>query len=36
MPLEEINASFASDITPEMIAEVLRVGAQLKDRPCAA
>ncbi len=36
MPLEEINDSFASDITPEMIAEVLRVGAQLTDKPCVA
>ena len=36
MPLEEINESFASDISPEMIAEVLSVGAQLADRPCVA
>jgi uncharacterized protein (DUF433 family) len=27
MPLEEINESFASDISAEMIAEVLSVGA---------
>jgi len=36
MPLEEINDSFASDITPEMIAEALSVGAQLADKPCVA
>jgi uncharacterized protein (DUF433 family) len=36
MPLEEINESFASDISPEMIAEVLSVGAQLADKPCVA
>jgi uncharacterized protein (DUF433 family) len=34
MPLEEINESFASDISAEMIAEVLSVGAQLADVPC--
>ena len=36
MPLEEINESFASDISPEMIAEVLSVGSQLADKPCVA
>jgi uncharacterized protein (DUF433 family) len=36
MPLEEINESFASDISAEMIAEVLSVGAQLADKPCVA
>ena len=36
MPLEEINESFASDVSPEMIAEVLRVGSQLADKPCVA
>ena len=36
MPLEEINESFASDISSEMIAEVLQVGAQLADTPCVA
>ena len=36
MPLEEINESFASNISAEMIAEVLSVGAELADRPCVA
>jgi uncharacterized protein (DUF433 family) len=36
MPLEEINESFASDISNEMIAEVLSVGAELADKPCVA
>jgi uncharacterized protein (DUF433 family) len=36
MPLEEINESFASDISAEMLAEVLSVGAQLADKPCVA
>ena len=36
MTLEEINESFASDISPEIIAEVLSVGAQLADKPCVA
>ena len=36
MPLEEINESFASDISAEMIAEVLSVGAELADKPCVA
>jgi uncharacterized protein (DUF433 family) len=36
MTLEEINESFASDISAEMIAEVLSVGAQLADRPFVA
>ena len=36
MPLEEINNSFASDITPEMIAEALSVGSQLANEPCVA
>jgi uncharacterized protein (DUF433 family) len=36
MPLEEINESFASEITPEILAEVLSVGAQLADKPCVA
>ena len=36
MPLEEINESFASNLSPEIIAEVLSVGAQLADKPCVA
>lgn len=36
MPLDEINESFASDISPEILAEVLSVGAQLADKPCVA
>ncbi len=36
MPLEEINESFATDISNEMIAEVLSVGAELADKPCVA
>jgi uncharacterized protein (DUF433 family) len=36
MTLEEINESFASDISPEIIAEVLSVGAELADKPCVA
>jgi uncharacterized protein (DUF433 family) len=36
MPLEEINESFASNLSAEMIAEVLSVGAQLADKPCVA
>ena len=36
MPLDEINESFASAISPEMIAEILQVGAQLADKPCVA
>lgn len=36
MPLEEINESFASDLSSEVIAEVLSVGAQLADKPCVA
>lgn len=36
MPLDEINESFASDISPEMIAEALSVGAQLSDEPGVA
>jgi uncharacterized protein (DUF433 family) len=36
MPLEEINESFASDLSPEMIAEVLSVGADLADKSCVA
>jgi hypothetical protein len=34
MTLEDINESFAGDITPEMIAEALSVGSQLADKPC--
>jgi uncharacterized protein (DUF433 family) len=36
MPIEEINESFASNISAEMIAEVLSVGAELADKPCVA
>jgi uncharacterized protein (DUF433 family) len=36
MSLEEINESFASEISPEALAEVLSVGAELADKPCVA
>jgi uncharacterized protein (DUF433 family) len=36
MTLNDINESFASDISEEMLAEVLRVGAELTDKPCVA
>jgi uncharacterized protein (DUF433 family) len=36
MTLDDINESFASDVSPEMIAEALSVGAQLADKPCVA
>jgi uncharacterized protein (DUF433 family) len=36
MTLEEISESFVSDISPEIIAEVLSVGAELADKPCVA
>jgi uncharacterized protein (DUF433 family) len=36
MSLEEINESFASDISAEVLAEVLSVGAELADKPCVA
>ena len=36
MTLDDINESFASDLSPEMISEALSVGAQLADEPCVA
>jgi len=36
MSLDEINESFASNISAEALAEVLSVGAELADKPCVA
>jgi uncharacterized protein (DUF433 family) len=36
MTLEEINESFAADITEEALSEVLSVGAEMADKPCVA
>ena len=36
MSLDEINESFASEISAEALAEVLSVGAELADKPCVA
>ena len=36
MTIDDINESFASSITPEIISEVLSVGAELADHPCVA
>jgi uncharacterized protein (DUF433 family) len=36
MSLDEINESFASDLSVEVLAEVLSVGAELADMPCVA
>ena len=36
MSLGDINESFASAVSPEMLAEVLSVGAELADKPCVA
>jgi uncharacterized protein (DUF433 family) len=36
MTLDDINESFAADISEEALAEVLSVGAEMADRPCVA
>ena len=36
MSLEEINESFGGGVTSEALQEVLKVAAELADRPCVA
>jgi uncharacterized protein (DUF433 family) len=36
MTLDDINESFASDLSTEALAEALSVGAELADKPCVA
>jgi uncharacterized protein (DUF433 family) len=36
MTLEDINESFASEISAEALAEVLSVGAEMADKACVA